>query len=172
MFLRSRHTLPHVILLAGVIAAVTPVLAENPIATPSATANHAKATQDYGKLPLAFEANRGQADPGVKFLSHGAGYSLFLTGSEAVLALGRADCKAKADEHLSKPDACSRTQDSVRMRLEGASPNYAAKATGEAELPGKVNYFIGNDPTKWHSDLPTYAKVRYSRVYPGIDLVY
>jgi hypothetical protein len=183
MSLRSRHTLPHVLLLSGVIAVVTPMMAENPAATPAATANQAKAAQDYGKLPLAFEANRGQADPSVKFLSRGAGYSLFLTGSEAVLALGRpANCKAKTDGLKSKPESCpanqngaqqhATRQDIVQMKLAGATVRHAATATGEAELPGKVNYFIGNDPTKWHSDLPTYSKVRLSRVYPGIDLVY
>ncbi|MBI1876199.1 MAG: hypothetical protein HYS05_20220, partial [Acidobacteria bacterium] len=44
--------------------------------------------------------------------------------------------------------------------------------TGEGELPGRTNYFIGNDPTKWRTDIPTFAKVRYHDVYPGIDLVY
>src|SRR6267378_4384728 len=43
----------------------------------------------YGKLPMAFEANRGQSDRRVKFLSRGAGYTVFLTSSEAVLALQR-----------------------------------------------------------------------------------
>jgi hypothetical protein len=35
-----------------------------------------------------------------------------------------------------------------------------------------VNYFIGNDPKKWHTDVPAYAKVKYTSVYPGIDLVF
>ncbi len=108
----------------------------------------------------------------MKFLSRGSGYSLFLTDSEAVLALGNANCKTNTDQHGSKLDACLAPQDSVRMKLNGVLTGYAAKATGEAELPGKVNYFIGNDPAKWHSDFPTYAKVRLSRVYRGIDLVY
>ena len=43
---------------------------------------------------------------------------------------------------------------------------------GENELPDKVNYLIGHDPTKWRTNIPTYAKVKYSAVYPGIDLVY
>ncbi len=45
-------------------------------------------------------------------------------------------------------------------------------ATGTDELPGKANYFIGNDPRQWHTNVPTYAKVRYEGVYPGVDLVY
>src|SRR6185295_2469207 len=44
--------------------------------------------------------------------------------------------------------------------------------TGVDELPGKANYFIGNDPSRWRTNVPTYAKVRSNGVYPGIDLVY
>src|SRR6185436_10013690 len=40
------------------------------------------------------------------------------------------------------------------------------------ELPGKINYFVGNDPMKWHTNVRTHARVRYEGVYPGIDLVY
>src|ERR1700683_490992 len=60
--------------------------AQQPSAKRSATlppAAQAKIPEDYGKLPLSFEANRGQTDPKVKFLSRGSGYSLFLTGDEA-----------------------------------------------------------------------------------------
>jgi len=56
------------------------------------------------------------------------------------------------------------------MKLVGA--NRAARVTALDELPGKSNYFIGNDPKKWRTDVPTYAKVKYAGVYPGIDLVY
>ena len=59
---------------------------------------------------------------------------------------------------------------SLQLRLLNANP--AASVTGGDELPGKVNYLIGNDPRQWHTDLPTYSKVRYRDVYPGIDLVY
>jgi hypothetical protein len=39
-------------------------------------------------------------------------------------------------------------------------------------LPGIVNYFIGDDPSKWRTNIPTYQKVGYKDLYPGIDLVY
>jgi hypothetical protein len=76
------------------------------------------------------------------------------------------------------PDASSRKTaakdpvktDVIRMQLAGAAPGL--KVTGEEQLPGTANYFIGNDPAKWHSSVQTYAKVRYAGVYPGIDLVY
>jgi hypothetical protein len=40
------------------------------------------------------------------------------------------------------------------------------------ELPGKSNYFIGKDPKKWHTHVPTYGRVRFASIYPGVDLVY
>ncbi|HEY6293124.1 MAG TPA: choice-of-anchor D domain-containing protein [Terriglobia bacterium] len=145
--------------------------------------------QNYGKLPLSFEANQGQTDRRVKFLSRGAGYTLFLTGNEAVLALHTQD-KSKGKNQKAKiknegPDPASRnaksrlgtadhgpqTTDAIlRMRLVGANPGAAVKGTDE--LSGKANYFIGNDPRKWRTSVPTYAKVRYEGVYPGVDLVY
>ncbi len=64
----------------------------------------------------------------------------------------------------------SGTSTVLRMRVVGANP--VAKAKGEEELPGKANYFIGNDPHKWRTNVPTYAKVKYQGVYPGVDLVF
>jgi hypothetical protein len=58
----------------------------------------------------------------------------------------------------------------LRMQLDGANPEPIVKAT--EELPGKSNYFIGNDPGKWRTNIPSYAKVLYSGVYPGIDVMY
>ena len=56
------------------------------------------------------------------------------------------------------------------MRLEGASP--APKVKGLEQLPGKSNYFIGDDPRKWRTNVPHYARVQHEGVYPGVDLVY
>ena len=56
------------------------------------------------------------------------------------------------------------------MKLVGANP--VPRVAGVEQLPGKVNYFIGNDPNKWRTNIPTYAKVKYDEVYPGVDLVY
>src|SRR5258708_10348086 len=60
----------------------------------------------------------------------------------------------------------------VAVRMSLVAANQMAKVTGVDELPGKSNYFIGNDPAKWRTNVPTYAKVKYQDVYPGIDLVY
>src|SRR5256886_13033160 len=67
-----------------------------------------------------------------------------------------------------RPEEGTRTV--LRMTFAGANP--MPRLAGLRELPGKANYFIGNDPTKWRTNVPTYAKVRYDDLYPGIDLVY
>ena len=114
----------------------------------------------YSHLPLMFEPNQGQTDARVRFLAHGTGYGLYLTADEAVLALRQ----SPATQHHALQTSV------VRMKLAGA--NSAAEPTGDTQLPGRSNYFIGNDPAQWHRDIPQFARVRYSNVYPGIDLVY
>src|SRR2546422_653104 len=114
------------------------------------------AVQDaYGKLPLSFEANQGQTDRQVKFLSRGPGYTLFLTQSEAVLALKQPKAEAKAEaqkEAVTTSNSEPRTSNTVlRMRLVGANPQ--PKMVGLDEQPGKVNYFIGKDPAKWRDKI-------------------
>lgn len=127
----------------------------------------------YGQLPLAFEVNAGQVDSSVKLLSRGNGYTLFLTPTEAVLSLRRRSMEERralpgsfAGKREFKPAARS----VIRLKAIGADAN--PKITGLDELPGKSNYFIGNDPDKWHKDVANYAKAKIEGIYPGIDLVY
>ena len=124
----------------------------------------------YGRLPLQFEPNRGQTDRRVRFLSRGPGYTLFLTGDEAVLSLGNAECGTHRPRHRNTQHAAGNTQHVIRMRIEGGSAS--AACAGLDPLPGKVNYLVGNNPRKWRAGIPTYARVRCRGVYPGIDLVY
>jgi hypothetical protein len=108
----------------------------------------------YGKLPLSFDVNQGQTDRRVKFLSRGAGYTLFLTSKGVVLSL--------QPRHG--------THDVLRLKLMGS--NHTPTIEGSDQLPGKSNYFIGNDPKKWRTDVSTYARVHYRNVYSGVDVVY
>ncbi len=125
----------------------------------------------YGKLPISFEVNQGQTDGAVQFLARGAGYTLFLTPGEAVLSLHAVDKGgAKGAVRTHAPAAQASLMSTVGLKLIGS--NTKAEVQGVDALPGKSNYFVGNDPAKWHTDVPTYAKVRYSNVYPGVDLVY
>ncbi len=107
---------------------------------------------------LAFEPNQGQLLSGkADFLARGKGYLLYLRPTEAILAL---------KGPLSGPSH----KKPLRMHLLGAATH--AITAGLDPLPGRHNYYIGNDPAHWHTDIPTYAKVAASGVYPGIDLVY
>lgn len=121
----------------------------------------ARIAREYGKLPLAFELNQGQADPTFQFLSRGPGYSLFLRPGEAVLLL--------RDDN---PDHATTSGEGaiVRMELIGADSN--SPAMPEEQLVTRTNYLIGNDPVRWQTNVPNYRRVRFKQVYPGIDLRY
>jgi len=126
----------------------------------------------YGKLPLSFEQNSGQSDPRVRFLAHGGGYTLFLTDQEATLRL---DVKDKTGtnplEHPAVPDSSKKTR-SVAVRFALAQSNPHPKVHGLDIQSGHSNYFVGNDPAKWHRNVQQFAQVKYDGVYPGVDLVY
>ena len=115
-----------------------------------------KQAANFGKIPLSFEVNQGQTYPRVQFVSHGRGYSLYLAPGEAYVSL-------RAQPEGDRGDV-------LRMKLEGADGK--AAVSGLEKQAGVANYFIGNDPQKWHSGIPTYGKVSYAGIYPGIDLVF
>ena len=141
---------------------------------------------NYGNAPLMFEANQGQIDSQVKFLSHGNGYSVFLTAGGMVLALRPSETTSPADASLAqardrRPSRVSPVRQLERASREGKSAVLAIDLVGAATNPTivgeealstKVNYFIGRDPSKWRRNVPTYSKIRYRNVYPGIDLIY
>ena len=132
--------------------------------------------QSLRHLPLSFESNVGQTGANVRFLSRGPGYTIFLTPDEAVFSLQSSN-SGKSPSPKSQPTdpalaarPKSLSYSVVRMSLSGASPQ--ATVHGLDELPGKTNYFRGNDSSKWHTNVSNYARVRYEDVYPGIDLIY
>lgn len=111
-------------------------------------------------LPLSFELNQGQTDGKVRFLARDNGNAVFLTSNGAVL------CLRHRQDHADQNGRSA----VIRMEFVGANPS--PQISGLDELRVKHNYFIGNDPSKWHTDVPVYAKVKYRDLYPGIDLVY
>ncbi|HXW16296.1 MAG TPA: SBBP repeat-containing protein, partial [Terriglobia bacterium] len=131
----------------------------------SATASRARVNAAAASWPLRFEENTGQVqgtDAGdVRYVSRGNAYTLFLTSTEAVLVLRQHDdnkARGKASPVV------------LRMRL--SSGNRVPALTGQDELPGKSNYFIGNDASKWRTGVANFGRVAEKDVYPGIDLVY
>jgi hypothetical protein len=108
----------------------------------------------FDRLPMAFEANQGQTDASVRYLSRGPGYALFLTPTEAVLRLRG-----------------NKQHDAV-LRMSVVGGDATAAMVGEAQQPGRSGYFRGRDPARWLAHTAHYGRVRQAGVYPGIDLVY
>ena len=117
--------------------------------------DEARARQQLNQMPLNFTRNQGQTDARVKFTARGRGYSLFLTPTEAVFSLQRANSLGST---------------ALRMRLLQANDNPAI--SGLDQLPMVSNYYLGDDPSQFRANVPHFAKVQYAQVYPGIDLVY
>ena len=150
--------------------------ASNVLAADSASAPPSPVLQTYLGLPLSFEANRGQAPSPYRFVAHGPGYALGVAPSEVALTLHSpgpkpADSKSFLDQQLARwmPIEGGRTSE-VHLRLTGG--NSEATIAGVDELPGRSNYFIGNDPSRWHTQVPQYRKARMEGIYPGTDLVF
>lgn len=115
-------------------------------------AAHADSDGRYGRLPLHFEPNLGQAHPATGYLARTAHYRLFITDTETVFELN--DSK----------------NSTVRMKISGATPG--ARLEPIEKLPGISNYYLGNDPAKWRTNVPQYARLKCHDVYPGIDMVF
>jgi Beta-propeller repeat len=113
--------------------------------------------------PVRFEPNRGQWDPGVRFMARGRGHGLALTDHGATLALVR----TRGGGIRRAPPAFE--QATVTMRLSGAR---AVAPVGLERLPGTSSYFIGRDPARWASGVEGFARARYGQPAPGIDLVF
>jgi hypothetical protein len=145
-------------------------------------ATRARINAAFAALPLAFEANEGQTDPPVKYMARGNGYTLFLTGSDAVFSLsapaaervetGRAG-RRFGPRMASQSDLRKTQRDStavVRMHL--VNGNAQAKVAASDRLPGKINYYIGSDPSQWRTDVGQYARVAYQDVYRGVNMAF
>lgn len=148
-----------------------------PKSTTVAPAARHRIQASYAALPLAFEPNQGQTDSQVKYLARGNGYTLFLTENDAVFSLhSRSAAKSSTADALQsrgnprRRDAQEDSTAMVRMQLLGS--NSQARISASSQLPGTSNYFLGNDPGKWHSGVARYARVSYQDVYPGVNLAF
>jgi hypothetical protein len=119
-------------------------------------------------LPLHFEPNLGQIHPQVRFMTRAAGMTVFFTDREVVTVLIRG--RARGRDPLRRDGSPREVEQAVvRMKLVGAGE--PREMLGQERLPGISNYFIGNDPRKWRTNLPHYARLEYKGLYPGVDLV-
>jgi hypothetical protein len=132
---------------------------------------------DFGRLPLSFEPNAGQTDPTVRFMVHASGGTLYFTPSQVVMSLGGNESTQKGFSDavgLGLPASPASAEQAAAgvVRLSFIGANRDPRISGGTSLPGKVNYFLGNDPAQWHTNLPTYGNIVYNGLYPGVDLSY
>ncbi|MGA8037869.1 MAG: SBBP repeat-containing protein [Candidatus Acidiferrales bacterium] len=135
----------------------------------SAPSTKAAIAAEYGKLPLMFEANHGQASDQVRYLSHSAGQLLLLEKDGAVLSLTAGHLAAGRSGPAGAKQNVS-AHDDLKIRFVGASPS--TETVPLDEQPGKSNYLLGNDPAKWRTNVENYSRVRYNALYPGVDLIF
>jgi hypothetical protein len=130
------------------MAAPAAVDVAQPFATDVIASSTAQLQRAYGRLPLHFEENRGQMDAQVRFVGRAPGGTVYLTDKDIVLALAGG---------------------TLRLEWLGAQTPQAA---AEDVMAGTVNYLVGADPARWRTDIPTFARVRYDGVYPGVNAVF
>jgi hypothetical protein len=147
---QSRYLLPLLILAALLL---------NWTLGPGAGSHPTVRMPDLRRVALAFEPNVGQTDPQVQFVSHAAGATIYYTTQEVVLA-------------LSTPanNAATSAPPVARLQFVGANP--APAVTAAERLPGTVNYFQGQNPAQWRTNVATYGGVTYAALYPGVNLHY
>jgi hypothetical protein len=152
--------------------------ASQPAATTSPSpAAVTAARASFARLPLSFEENVGQTDGRVKYMSRGTGYNLFLTADQAVFALrdGSAPPNCTGLNRKIASDCAhpsNRPAQEADLWLKMTAANASAQILGSDLLPGKINYYVGNDPSKWRIGVRQFGRVNYKGIYPGVDLTY
>ena len=174
---RGRAVVGTVMLLLIVVCCALTL--PGPFGTGPEEAQKALVQNAYGRLPLYFIQNQGQLDDTVKYYERGLGHSILFTNSEILF-----NFEAGAD-HLNagtegefrrvlKEGTETRQGDAPRrfsqVRLSPVHMHEGAFLEGLEPQEGKVNYFLGNDPTHWRTNIATYRSVVYREAYPGIDL--
>lgn len=151
---RRRSSWPLALGVAALLAATVPPVPQLDARGPD---DEASTSAAYGRVPLSFEANAGQVDQRAAYVARGAGFTLLLESAGASTVVLRRD---------------ERGHKAAAVRLSWPGARAAAQATGMDAQPGTVNYLRGRDPAAWRRDIPTFGKVAYDHLYPGIDLVY
>lgn len=119
---------------------------------------------------MSFIPNQGQVDGWVKFYGRNGSVSFFFTPTEVVYSFVRWEGEAlprKVGRSIPGGDSGRQGEGKarghrVKLRFVGANPDPAIE--GQQEFPGKVNYFVDNDPSQWKQGLSTYREDGNHRV--------
>lgn len=147
------------------------------LAAPLTQTAESQALSAYGKLPLFFVENKGQADTSLQFYSYGGQMYFSPEGIYTHFIQRDSTAHDRFRDRYHERDFISQDTTPIHekhlvLKKRFLNANTHCEIEGEEELPGKINYFIGNDSTKWHTNLRTFKQIRYKNLYPGVDLVY
>jgi len=139
---------------------------------PITEAQRASVIKSYARLPLYFTENKGQVNKEVKFTARGPGRTIFFTPKGLTLTLTQRAGNLRKDYQggsgrIRSRDKPALVTESVSLAFSGALDD--PKLIAKTPLPGHVNYFIGNNPSKWRTSVPTYRGITYENIYSGID---
>jgi hypothetical protein len=163
------------VVLASVVAwrdlTTTSILSPSSVQAKRSSPSRGRLLADYAKLPLSFEPNLGQTDDRVNFLTRGDGYTVFLAGNEADIRLESASPEP-ANPREPQHSARATSSKTAVVKIALAQSNRHPQHETLDPQASRSNYLIGNDPAKWHRNVPQFSRVKYRNVYPGVDLIY
>jgi hypothetical protein len=125
-----------------------------------------------GRLPLRFEAGESEAGSPERFSARGPAYHLTITPTGTLVSVRQLNTPAAQSRGLTQRAATPGSTNYRDLQLEFVGGNASARISGEGELSGNVNYFFGNDPARWRTSVPTFARVRVADLYPGVSLIH
>jgi len=121
---------------------------------PSASAGHIlRAQPDFGKMTVNFIPNRGQLDQQVAYYILGKDKAVYFGREGVTFAL----IKANDSRWV--------------VKLDFVGANLGVNPVGTTETGTIISYFRG-EPSNWKKGLPTYSRIVYANLWPGIDLMY
>ncbi len=155
-----------VVVALALVAIITPTWADEPtsVSPPLLSA--------LGQLPLRFEVGESEAGARDRFIARGPAYYLTITPTETLVSVCKSSLPANGSPGPVLPGALPASVSYRSFGLEFVGADASARIAGEQELPGSVNYFLGNDPARWRTGVPTFARVRVTDLYPGISLIH
>ncbi len=140
--------------------------------------NDAQVIKSISSLPLAFTANQGQWPDSILYRANAGGATMWFTPTGAYYQFTRRvgnDSALDSLDPIGRPDKFYHESDSIEIMMLKASfvgANPSPRVSGKSMMEYKCNYFLGNDPTGWRTDVPSYEEIVLKEVYPGIDLTY
>ncbi len=171
---RSWKVLLIIMMLLGVNGINAQINLEN------ATNEHMLMT-NFSSIPLAFSENRGQWGERTLFKANAGGATFYFCADEVAYLFVRDTDELLEDDSFRHPESQGMPDEIRRPRYKkesmlikaqfvGANPN--PEVFGDDRLAHNNNYFYGNDPSQWRTDVPNYSTIIYKDIYPGIDLKY